>query len=615
MNRLRDVASIKVPIWRITGYVTKVTLKNKDKKASKMGILINTTPLTLLILILLSVTQASWAATASINRSIISENETITLVVQTQDMSTDHIDLDVLETDFEILGTSQSSHIQLFNGAGSSSKQWQITLAPRHSGTLIIPALTVGSETTRALEISVQAFDPANAKKQDQEVFIEVTLNKDRVYVQEQIIFTIKLFYKGPIRSGSLTSPNIKNAIIERLGDDINNQVEKNGTHYSVLERRFVLFPQESGTLTIDPIRFSGQIQDRQAPPRSRFDGFLGQSLFNDPFSPTLKNFRTKSTAQSVTVLPRPTAAVGKNWLPAQSLELTENITEQSDKLDIGQPLTRTITVTAKGLNSSQLPELPLPELENAKSYRDQKSQNNQRDKTGMTGISQQKIALVPTADGILHLPEIKIPWWDVIENQQRFAILPARTIVVTPGNDGFTVTPPETENTSLSSITKSGQSEEHTSSIWVAVSGLFFILWCATLYLLWKEKQNRKQKKLSEEKISEHNNFREKLNTIEKFCNENNISAAHTALLTWAKTRWPENPPQSLAALAAHSNQPSVISALQNMDRTLYSTTEKTSWDGQQFLNETRPLLTQKKSRHHQSKINTLPPLYTHGV
>jgi len=577
-----------------------------------------TCTITLLSLILLLVTHASWAATASINRSIISENETITLVVQTEDMSTDHIDLSLLEADFEIVGTSQSSRIQLFNGAGSSNKQWQITLAPLRSGTLTIPALTVGNGTTRALEISVQAFDPANVKKQEQDVFIEVSLNKNRVYVQEQIIFTIKLFYKSPIRSGAITAPDIDNAIIERLGDDINYQVEKNGTHYSVLERRFVLFPQESGTITIEPIRFSGQIQDKQAQPRSRFDGLLGQSLFNDPFGSALKNFRTKSTAQSVTILPRPAAAVGKNWLPAQNLELTENITEQDSKLDVGQPLTRTLTITARGLNSSQLPELPLPELEDAKSYRDQQNQKNQISKTGMTGISQQKIAMVPTADGTLHLPEIKIPWWDVVANQQRFAILPARTLVVTPGNNNRAVASPETENAPLSSITETETETEkskHTSSIWIGVSGLLFILWCVTLYFLWIEKKNKEQKASSKESIPEHNSARKKLNAIEKACHENNIATAHTALLTWAKTRWPENPPQNLAALATHSDQSDVLSELQNMDRILYSTTEKTSWDGQQFLNTTRPLLTQKTPRNNKSTINTLPPLYTHSV
>jgi len=564
--------------------------------------------ITLLTLILLLVSHISWAATASINRSIISENETIILIVKTQDMSTDQINLSVLETDFEILGTSQSSRIQLFNGGGSSNKQWNITLAPLRSGTLVIPSLTVGNETTNALEVSVQNFDAVSAHQKNQEVFIETTLSKDRVYVQEQIIFTIKLFYKNTIRSGALTSPSIDNTVVERLGEDVTYQAEKNGIHYSVLERRFVLFPQESGSMTIAPIRFNGQIQDKQAQSRSRFDGLLGQSLFNDPFSPTLKNFRTKSTSQSITILPRPAAAIGKNWLPAQNLKLTENISEQSNTLTVGQPLTRTFTITAQGLNSSQLPELPLPDFENAKSYSDQKSQNNQIGKMGMTGTSQQKIAVVPAAEGVLHLPEIKVPWWDVVTNQQRVAILAARTIMVKPGNHNFTVAPFNTES---ARALLTAESKQTTSSIWIIVSGLLFILWCATLYLLMKEKQNRKQKNSQKENLSENSHFKKQLSAIERACHENNVAAAHTALIIWAKIRWPESPPQSLVALASHSDQPDVISALQNMDRILYST-EKKSWSGQQFLNATRPLLSQKKPSNNKPTIKILPPLYT---
>ncbi len=554
--------------------------------------------ITLLTLIILLVSQSSWAATASINRSIISENETILLIVKTQDMSTDQINLSVLETDFEILGTSQSSRIQLFNGGRSSNKQWSITLAPLRSGTLIIPSLTVGNETTNALEVSVQNFDSVSANQKNKEVFIEVTLSKDRVYVQEQIIFTIKLFYKNTIRSGALTSPNIDNTVIERLGEDITYQAEKNGRHYSVLERRFVLFPQESGSMTIAPIRFSGQVQGRQA---------QRQSLFNDPFSPTLKNFRTKSTSQSITILPRPAAAIGKNWLPAQNLKLTENISEQSNTLTVGQPLTRTLTITAQGLNSSQLPELSLPDFENAKSYRDQKSQNNQIGKMGMTGTSQQKIAVVPTAEGLLHLPEIKVPWWDVVENQQRVAILAARTIMVEPSNN-FTVEPFNTES-ARSLLT--AEPKQTTSPVWVIVSGFFFILWCVTLYLLLKEKQNRKQKNRQKENLFENSHFKKQLSAIEKACHENNIAAAHTALIIWAKTRWPESPPQSLVALANHSDQSDVISELQNMDRILYST-EKKPWSGQQFLNAIRTLLNQKIPSNNKPAIKILPPLYT---
>lgn len=568
---------------------------------------------TFFAVILMSAIQTSWAATASINRTIISENETIILAIETQDMSAKQIDLSPLETDFEIISTSQSSRIQLFNGAGSSSKQWQITLAPLHSGTLTIPALTVGKKTTTELELSVEDFDPADLDKKTQEVFLETSLSKDQVYVQEQIIFTIKLFHSAAIRSGSLTSPKVENAVIERLGEDIYYQAEKNGTRYSVLERRFVIFPQKSGTLTIDPIRFSGQIQDKRTPPRSRFDDFLGQSLFNDPFSPSLKNFRTKSAPQSFKIRTRPDAALGKDWLPAQNLELTEDITEQTDTLNIGQPLTRTITITAKGLNSSQLPELLLPELDNAKSYRDQQSQKNQVGKNGITGISQQKFALVPTAEGTLQLPEIKIPWWDVVENKQRFAILAARTMTVAPGNtSNLAATPSNIENTLLSS--SAPETKPILSSVWIIVAGLFFILWFATLYLLWREKQKQTQAISSEVDTSEHLSLRKKQGAIKTACNENNLEATYLSLMKWAKARWPEHPPHNLVALAAHCNQDEAIFALQNMDRTLYSTEQK-SWNGNQFFTEISSLLHQKSRRNNKKTSSTLPPLYTRGV
>ena len=572
----------------------------------------------LLLITLMSTINIGWAATASVNRSIITENETVTLVVATENMSTSQIDLSPLETDFEVLGTSQSSRIELFNGAGSSTKQWQITLAPLHSGTLTIPALKVGNETTNVITLSVEAYDAANINQQTaQNVILESTVSKSNIYVQEQIVFSIKLFHSTPIRSGSLSSPNVDNAVVERLGEDVTYQAEKNGKRYSVLERRFVIFPQESGNIEIAPIRFSGQIQDKRAQPRSRFDNFFGQSMFNDPFNPGLKNFRTKSKSHSLTVNPRPAAAIGKHWLPARELIIEENIEDQTSNLDIGQPLTRTITIAATGLNSSQLPELPLPELNSAKSYRDQQNQNNQMSKTGLVGISQQKIALVPTAGGQIHLPEIKIPWWDVAEDRQRYAVLAERTIsvnnaskpvanTVLPNSNTAPVTQDDTKE-QLQNIVNSG---ENTPSPWIASSGLFFILWCATLYLLWREKQKRASLDLTSLESKKPTNLRSKSKLVQTACTDGNIHAAHAALLDWAKAYWPDSPPKNLVELASRCNQTTVVSALQNLDRILYST-EKTSWNGKQFFDQVKPLFDQKTPHKPIQATAALPPLY----
>ena len=186
-------------------------------------------------------------------------------------------------------------------------------------------------------------------------------------------------------------------------------------------------------------------------------------------------------------------------WLPAKDLTLHESwvpdLRPGEMELRVGEPVTRTIVLRAKGLLGPQLPEVSLGESSQLKIYPDQPKIDTQYEGAVSVGIREQKLALVPTAEGAMHLPEVRVPWWDVDHHKRRVAILPPRNLTILPefgksSSPGFQNPQPQTSSDSESGgsiiSTKEGsipQEIAHPSStpnpwLWQSVAGVLLFAW-----------------------------------------------------------------------------------------------------------------------------------------
>ena len=107
------------------------------------------------------------------------------------------VDLGPLETDFEIVnGPSQKNNIQWTNGKMLSTKTLSWTLLPKRTGDLIIPVLSgsVGKKKFKGKKIPIKI---GKADKNDSEdVFVHAEIDKDNVYLGEQVTLSYKLYKK-----------------------------------------------------------------------------------------------------------------------------------------------------------------------------------------------------------------------------------------------------------------------------------------------------------------------------------------------------------------------------------------------------------------------------------
>ena len=245
--------------------------------------------------------------------------------------------------------------------------------------------------------------------------------DKQTAYVQEQIIYTLRLYTQGLI-NGELSDPASTDAIIEPFGEQKKYYRMAFNQRYEVVERQYLIFPQRSGTLTI-----GGQ-------------SFQGVSLKQG------RRTRIKDMSDSIELSIKPPASSfsGKNWLPATSLFLNEKWQGDIENLKVGDSITRKIELTALGLLGSALPPIKMDKNPLYKLYIDKPLTESVQHEAGAQAKRTDSFAIVAIKDGEVSLDEIRIPWWDTVNDVERVAIIPARTIsiAVNPQLPNQTATP-----------------------------------------------------------------------------------------------------------------------------------------------------------------------------
>ncbi len=575
--------------------------------------------LLLITLLLPVVAQAS--VNAQLDRSTINEGETFTLNLAVSGSNSSQPDLSGLHKDFDVIGTGQKSMIQIINGSVQSQHSWTITLSPRHTGTLQIPSIPIGNDSSNALTVTVlPASASMNSGAAPAHVFIEVSAKPDKVYVQSQLLYTVRLYYDTPLQQGTLSKPSLDNAIVQKLGKDSNFETQRGGRRYQVIERRYAIFPQHSGKLEIPSLVFDGDINDPSAQ--------TGDPFF-DNFNPATRHVHLRSHKLDIQVAGQPVAYQGANWLPAQDIRLEEKWSPHQPQFRVGEPVTRTLIIHAKGLSASQLPDLPLPTLQNVKLYPDQAQTKDHPEGDTLKSQREQKIAMIPTQAGDLVLPSIHLNWWDTAAQHERTATLPAETIHVLPAAGTATTTANTTpaphaapsaqmtpSQTPAPSPAKEATKVETTSSptlsrqgIWMTLTIVFGLAWLITLLLWWRHKQPRPAAP-NQQVMEAPGQILAK--QVRLACQQQDPQAVKRALLNWARKLWPHTPPLSLGALVTQIQPDPLAMTIATLDKMLYAVNAE-NWQADALLQTFNAYCKQSRNRVQQTPASALAPLHLH--
>jgi len=550
---------------------------------------------------------------ARLDRQVIGIDETVRLFIEADGArnTISDIDTSALEKDFSILSRSSSSNFQIVNGSAKASKIWTLELEAKQVGRFTIPPFTVGGEKSNPLNLQVTDTTPASGQGNLQDVMLEVNPEIDSpAYLQGQITISVKLYMKEHLRlnNASLEEPDIKHAIVQKLGDDKNYKVNKGSASYQVIERKYAVIAEEGDKITVPPLLF-------QAVSLESGNRRSGGNPFFNRFSNQGRRLRAKSKELTIALTPIPAEFNGKVWLPARELEIIEdqnNLTE----LKIGEPLTRIIQIEALGLTAEQLPELEIETPPGGKIYLDQPELKTLVDNGNLLhAVKRQSLAFIPSQAGTFTLPAIKIKWWDVINNRQRLASLPERVIkVVDSGSAKLPVTAtsgttttksiePETEN-------QPGSANER---LWQAASAILLFLWLITL-LLWYRSMRSRQLSLAIRGKTAPLRPAADRKAVKNACLKHDPRATQQAILAWAAATWPKNAPVNLKTIALKLKDPALAEVFDNLEKALYSPDDHPAWNGDKVWPELADRLKPEAlgKTAQQPDRDRLPPLYS---
>lgn len=386
-----------------------------------MRALLQSTRIVFLLTLLLS--TAAYADVnsleATIDRNPVMLDEAIRLTV-TADGSADRdaFDSSPLLKDFVVGRTSVSSQTSIVNFDTKRTTVWTTTLFPRKEGTFTIPSLTIEGKSTQPIQVKVIPVQEQSNVARD--YFVTTDIDVKEAYLNQQLLYTVKLFLSSNIERGSLQAPEMQNAEITQLGEDKQYTDIVNGRRYQIIERQFAVVPQASGEFTLRGPIFTGEVM--AANTNQRF-GFFNRTQQINRVGPDI----------TVNIKPIP-QGIDYPWLPSEMVRVDEEW-PQGDSFVTGEPVTRIVTLTALGVVEEQLPDIPEFYPPNFKLYPDQSNTTTVEKDQSLISQRQTSLAIIPTQPGNFVLPEITIPWFNTLTQQTEYATIPARSITVAPAS------------------------------------------------------------------------------------------------------------------------------------------------------------------------------------
>ena len=525
---------------------------------------IRTALMALLTLILLLPSSASLAElSAQVNRKVLASNETIQLTLRYDGQAfNSQPDFSPLQQDFEILSNNRQQQYSIVNGKSASYTDWNLTLRPKRIGIILIPSLTYKNDISNALEVTVRAAAPSGSTAAGtQPIYTETVVDKTEVYIQQQILLTQRLYTSVQLRDYSLSDLDIPGAIIQRLGD---TQYQKviNGRPYLVLEVNYAIFPQSSGKLTIPALRFGAY----ESSSRAQFGGFStrGNRILRD------------TQAKTISIMAKPAHVMADQWMPSSGLVLEEQWTTDLSNLTVGEPITRTIRIIAKGLTGAQISPLNSTPNDAYKVYPDQPQIEEQASDDGIVGTRTESLALVPNRAGEMTIPSIEVRWWNTTKQRMQTAKLPAKRVDVSASNsiDGLPTTTDRPLQAMLPIDTAADAKYlDKTGPSILMLSLIANILLLTGIAALIFIRRTRKPSSAHrpDPVTSARLNLKQCLKAIEIEANKNNLMAVRDNIMAWGRCLFAETPPTTLKDLSLLLDDNVLKKQFDQLDRQLF--------------------------------------------
>ncbi len=578
------------------------------------------------LLCLLSTLVQAQPVTATLDRTEIVRGETVILTIRVEGQSGGvDMDLSPLEAGFQVISTRTSSQISSVNNSMNARIDYHLTLFPLNEGEVTIPPLVVAGETTPALTIRVEPRSATSLS--GQELFMEAVVSKETVYVQEQLLFSIRLYYTiSGIRNPIFTDLELPDAVVQTIGTPNQYETLVDGMRYGVYEKQYAIFPQRSGTLEIPDIMFRGEVTDSSS-----------NYVFRNLNTRTVTSY---AEGHTINVSEKPASyPADALWLPASEISVRERWDNDFTNVRVGDSVYRVIEIEAQGLDGAALPPLEAPQIEGVNTYPEPASIDRSFVDGSIVGRRVESTSFLMTAAGTVRVPGVSIPWYDIDTGEVKYATLTDSAISVGAARSGSTsealllsnadMEEPTRETFEASKAAAQAEAEALVSSpttpLWIlslaaALTALIFAL----TFVRFKPRAPRAapakvypvaapmyRQSIAPE--AENKAFKDFVNS----CSGKNLPALRLALIGWGRQYFADAELHTLDAVALRTANPEIRAICLRLQQALYGqggTALSVDADIkrlQQLVTELRTAHRQRQTRDSKDQDYIIPPLY----
>ena len=336
-------------------------------------------------------------------------------------------------------GTAQN--FSMVQGRVERTSTTVYRLIPRTEGIVTIPPLrvSVGRDhaETAPLTLTVSRASAsrgtaprplrggANAPAGTPEVFVKATVDRSRVYWNQQIVLSLRLYSRVDIIGDvDWKAPSMTGFWTEGLGPPRQRRVTLNGVEYGMMEIPTALFPTRTGTLTIGPAQMRFRVARVIQPP--------------DPWSmlaiPEVVPQDMALTSDPITITVDPLPARPPPGFQGAVGDFTLALHVDGPTARAGEPILARATIRGTG-NVSTIRD---PEIRAAGAARQYVAGSATRiDRSGdrLIGERETDVAFVADDPGVVVILPVRFAWFDPEGRRYRSQSSDSAKVQVLPGN------------------------------------------------------------------------------------------------------------------------------------------------------------------------------------
>lgn len=356
--------------------------------------------------------------------------------------------------DFQLVWGPQqgrSTSIQIINGKRTKSSQFTYTyiLSPKKKGSFRIPAATVTVKgktySTSPADISVVS-QGASAQTQpdqssrgqvttdisDENLFMTLTFSKRNVVVGEPITATLKLYQRVniagfedarfPSFDGFWNQEIEAPSNIEFRRESLNDRI-----YNAAVLRKYILIPQQSGTLTVNPAELVCVVNVRTVSSGS-------VSIFDEFFDEyrTVRK-RISTPAYKINVSPLPSGAPASFKGGVGKFSITAELSK--DSLRTHDAASLIVRISGKG-NVSLLEEPDVVFPPDFEVYDTKVSESVDKASGGVSGSKTYEFPFIPRSAGDFAIAPVKYSYYDINAGKYVTVETPLIPFTVARGNE-----------------------------------------------------------------------------------------------------------------------------------------------------------------------------------